>query len=439
MEILVKAAQFFLSLSILIILHELGHFLFARLFNTRVEKFYLFFNPWFTLFKVKKGYTEFGMGWLPLGGYVKISGMIDESMDKEQMSREPQPWEFRSKPAWQRLLIMLGGVMVNFVLAFIIYSSMLFAWGERYLPPENLTYGIHADSLARVVGLQHGDQIVSLDNQTVDQFYQITPKIVLDNVQTIQVRRNGEIRDVDIPRDIVPEILGGKSFIDIRFPFIIDGFTDDSPAKTAGIQEGDIIIGVDGKEIPFFLEFREELANYRNQEVAVTIKRNGETKDIMIQVPDDGLIGVYPVGQINRFFELKTINYSFFEAIPAGITRGMETFSSYLQQLRLIFSPQTGAYKSLGGFITIGSIFPGVWDWQAFWSMTAFLSIVLAIMNVLPIPALDGGHVMFLLYEIVSGRKPSEKFMEYAQIAGMLFLLALIFYANANDIVRLFR
>jgi regulator of sigma E protease len=439
MEILVKAAQFFLSLSILIILHELGHFLFARLFNTRVEKFYLFFNPWFTLFKVRKGDTEFGMGWLPLGGYVKISGMIDESMDKEQMSREPQPWEFRSKPAWQRLLIMLGGVMVNFLLALVIYASMLYAWGERYLPPENLTYGIHADSLARQVGFRHGDHIISLDNQRVDQFYQITPKIVLENIQIVQVRRNGELVDIRIPRDIVPEILSGRSFIDIRFPFIIDGFVSGSVAKDAGMQKGDRVLGLDGMEVPYFLEFREKLGQYRNQEVPITVERNGETMDIMVSVPDEGLLGVQPVAQLNKFFELRTVSYSFLEAIPAGITRGMDTFSSYLQQLRLIFSPQTGAYRELGGFITIGSIFPGVWDWQAFWGMTAFLSIVLAIMNILPIPALDGGHVMFLLYEIISGRKPSEKFMEYAQIAGMLFLLALIFYANANDIVRLFR
>jgi regulator of sigma E protease len=439
MEILVKAAQFFLSLSILIILHELGHFLFARLFNTRVEKFYLFFNPWFTLFKVKRGDTEFGMGWLPLGGYVKISGMIDESMDKEQMSKEPQPWEFRSKPAWQRLLIMLGGVMVNFLLALVIYASMLYAWGERYLPPESLTYGIHADSLARQVGFRHGDHIVSLDNQRVDQFYQITPKIILENIQVVQVRRDGELVDIRIPRDIVPEILSGRSFIDIRFPFIIDGFVSGSVAKEAGMQKGDRVLGLDGMEIPYFLEFREKLGQYRNQDVPITVERNGETVDIMVRVPDEGLLGVQPVAQLNKFFELRTVSYSFLEAIPAGITRGIETFSSYLQQLRLIFSPQTGAYRELGGFITIGSIFPGVWDWQAFWGMTAFLSIVLAIMNILPIPALDGGHVMFLLYEIISGRKPSEKFMEYAQIAGMLFLLALIFYANANDIVRLFR
>lgn len=439
MEILIKAAQFFLSLSILIILHEFGHFLFARLFNTRVEKFYLFFNPWFTLFKAKKGETEFGLGWLPLGGYVKISGMIDESMDKEQMKREPEPYEFRSKPSWQRLLIMLGGVMVNFVLALVIYSSMLYAWGERYLPADNLDYGIHADSLGREIGFQHGDQIVSLDNKKVEEFYQIVPTIVLDNVQTVQVKRNGEQVNISVPEEIIPEMLAGTPLIDIRFPFIVSGFSDDSPAKEAGIKEGDKIIGLNNERIPFFLEFREEIQKHRNEEVILTVERDGSLKDIPVKVPEEGLLGVRPVSEINKFFELKTVEYSFLEAIPAGISKGSDTFSSYLKQLRMIFSPQTGAYKSLGGFITIGSIFPGAWDWQAFWSMTAFLSIVLAIMNVLPIPALDGGHVMFLLYEMVSGRKPSEKFMEHAQLIGMLILLSLIIYANANDIVRLFQ
>ncbi len=439
MEILIKAAQFFLSLSILIILHELGHFLFARLFHTRVEKFYLFFNPWFTLFKVKRGETEFGLGWLPLGGYVKISGMIDESMDKEQMSREPQPHEFRSKPAWQRLIIMLGGVMVNFVLALVIYSSMLYAWGDRYLPTENLTYGIHADSLGREIGFQHGDHIVALNNKKPEEFYQIVPTIILDKVETVKVKRNGRHVDITIPEEVIPEVLAGKPLIDIRFPFIVSGFSNNSQAKEAGIKEGDRITGINNKDIPYFLEFREEIQNYRSQEVIVTVERDGRTMDIPVNVPEEGLLGVRPVGEIDKFFELKSIEYSFLEAIPAGITRGMDTFSSYLKQLRMIFSPQTGAYKSLGGFITIGSIFPGAWDWQAFWSMTAFLSIVLAIMNVLPIPALDGGHVMFLFYEMVSGRKPSEKFLEYAQLIGMFLLLSLIIYANANDIVRLFQ
>jgi regulator of sigma E protease len=438
MDILIKAAQFFLSLSILIILHELGHFLFARLFKTRVEKFYLFFNPWFTLFKVKKGETEFGLGWLPLGGYVKISGMIDESMDKDQMSQEPQPYEFRSKPAWQRLLIMLGGVMVNFVLAFFIYSLMLFYWGESYLPAENLTYGIHADSLAREIGLRHGDHIVSLDNRAVDDFQQIVPTIALDNVRTIQVMRDGNLVTVNVPEEVVPQLLAGTPFINLRYPFVIGGFSSGSVAKEAGFEEGDRVLGLNNQELGFFYEFREQLMEYRNQEVVVNVERNETMVDIPVKVPEEGLIGVVPA-RLSQYFEVRTLEYSFLGAIPAGISKGMDTFSSYLKQLKMIFSPQTGAYKSLGGFITIGSIFQPVWDWQAFWSITAFLSIVLAIMNVLPIPALDGGHVMFLLYEMVSGRKPSDKFMEYAQLTGMLLLLTLILYANGNDIIRLFR
>jgi regulator of sigma E protease len=438
MEILIKTGQFFLSLSILIILHELGHFMFARLFKTRVEKFYLFFNPWFTLFKVRKGDTEFGLGWLPLGGYVKISGMIDESMDKDQMSQEPKPWEFRSKPAWQRLLIMLGGVMVNFVLAFFIYSLILFAWGSSYLPAENLTYGIHADSLGREIGLQHGDKIVSLDNRKVEQYHQIIPAIALDNVRTIRVERDGELVDIAVPDEVVPQLLAGRPFMGLRYPFVVNGFPAGSKARDAGLIEGDRIVGLNSQELPFFNEFSEQLQKYKDQEIIINVERDNKLVDIPVKVTPEGHIGVYAAG-LREFFEFRRIEYSFLAAIPAGVTKGFETFSSYLKQLKMIFSPQTGAYKSLGGFITIGSIFQPVWDWQAFWEITAFLSIVLAIMNILPIPALDGGHVMFLLYEMASGRKPSDKFLEYAQITGMLLLLSLLLYANGNDIVRMFR
>ncbi len=438
MEILIQVIQFLLSLSILIIFHEFGHFLFAKLFKTRVEKFYLFFNPGATLFKKKFGETEFGLGWLPLGGYVKISGMIDESMDKEQMKQPPKPYEFRSKPAWQRLLIMLGGVLTNFVLAFLIFSSILFVWGDQYLPTSNLQYGIHADSLAREVGLQSGDKILFLDGEQVEDFNQVVPTLVLENVRTITVERNGEIKDLHFPEEALPEILQGKPFISPRFPFIVDGFTDDSPAKEAGFKENDSILKLDGEEVPFFNEFRNKLQQHKNQEVLVTVAREGSRVDIPVTVPETGLLGVYPKGDMSRFFDLERTEYNFAQSIPAGFDRGVSTFTSYLKQLRLIFSPQTKAYESIGGFITIGGIFPGEWDWQAFWYWTAFLSIILGIMNLLPIPALDGGHVMFLLYEIISGRKPGEKFMEYAQIIGMLFLFSLLIYANASDIVRLF-
>ncbi len=438
MEVVVKSAQFLLSLSILIILHELGHFLFARLFKTRVEKFYLFFNPWFALFKVKRGETEFGIGWLPLGGYVKISGMIDESMDTEQMKKPPQPWEFRSKPAWQRLLIMLGGVLVNFVLALAIYASVLYIWGEEYLPTENAKYGITVDSLGYEIGLRNGDRIVSLDNKKVENFLQITPTLVLDKAKTIQAERDGNLVEIQVDENVYSEILRGKTLFSLRFPFIINDFAKTSAGKEAGMMKGDRIKLLNGEPAEFFYEFRSRLMEMKNQEVVVSVERNNELVDIPVTVPQEGLLGIVPVYDLKEFFELEQLHYSFFQAIPAGISKGMNTMSNYLKQLKLLFSPKTKAYESLGGFLTIGSIFPGVWDWQAFWLLTAFLSIILAIMNILPIPALDGGHVMFLLYEIIVRRKPNEKFMEYAQMTGFFLLLALVLFVNANDIYRFF-
>jgi len=376
------------------------------------------------------------MGWLPLGGYVKISGMIDESMDKEQMKKPPEPHEFRSKPSWQRLLIMLGGVLVNFVLALIIYSAILYTWGDQYLPTKNVKYGIMADSLAKDIGLKDGDKIIALDNKPVKDFYKIVPNIVLDEVQTIQVEREGNKREIPVPDRIIPELLNTADFILPRLPFYVAGFTKDSPAKKAGIKVDDKLIAINNQPVEFYDEFKNTLGNYKNQEVTITAKRNKDTLDFMATVTENGLLGVALDGNLTRFFELESKRYNLVEAIPAGINKGVETFSSYLKQLRLIFSPKTEAYKSLGGFITIGKIFPGTWNWQAFWNLTAFLSIILAIMNVLPIPALDGGHVMFLLYEMITGRKPSDKFMEYAQITGMIILLSLLLYANGNDIFR---
>jgi len=436
MEILVKTGQFLLSISILVILHEFGHFLFAKLFKTRVEKFYLFFNPWFSIFKKKIGETEYGMGWLPLGGYVKISGMIDESMDKEQMKKPPEPHEFRSKPSWQRLLIMLGGVLVNFVLALIIYAAILYTWGDQYLPTKNVKYGIMVDSLAKDIGLKNGDKIIALDNKPVEDFYKIVPNIVLDEVQAIQIEREGNKREIPVPDRIIPELLNSTGFIMPRLPFYVEGFTKDSPAKEAGLKVDDKLIAINKLPVEFFDEFKNTLGNYKNKEVTISALRNNDTLDFAVTVPENGLIGVVPNGNIARFFELESKEYDLLASIPAGINKGVETFSSYLKQLKLIFSPKTEAYKSLGGFITIGKIFPGTWNWQAFWNLTAFLSIILAIMNVLPIPALDGGHVMFLLYEMITGRKPSDKFMEYAQITGMIILLSLLLYANGNDIFR---
>lgn len=440
MEVLIKVAQLILALSILIIFHETGHFFFARLFKTRVEKFYLFFNPGFSIFKKKIGETEYGLGWLPLGGYVKISGMIDESMDLEQMSKPPQPWEFRSKPAWQRLLIMLGGVLVNFILALVLYVLILYNWGEKYLPAQNLTFGIMVDSTAMQLGLKNGDKIISLDGQVVENYMSITHDIVVNNVKTIEVEREGQIINIHVPEGAISSML--KSTIPIlpRMPFYIQEFADKSPALEAGLQKNDRIIALNDKSVLFFDEFKTNIQDLKNREVQITVLRNEkDTVNYAVFVPESGIIGVLPDFSLDKFFELKEVKYSFIQSIPAGIKKGFNTTNSYLKQLKLLFRPKTKAYESLGGFIKIASIFPGEWIWQSFWNFTAFLSIILAIMNLLPIPALDGGHVMFLLYEIITGRKPGEKFLEYAQIAGMLLIFALLFYANGNDIIQLFR
>jgi regulator of sigma E protease len=439
MNVIIQIAQFLLSLSILVFLHELGHFAFAKLFRTRVEKFYIFFNPWFSLFKKKIGDTEYGIGWLPLGGYVKISGMIDESMDKEQMKKPPQPWEFRSKPAYQRLLIMVGGVLVNFLLALFIYSTTLYVWGEQYLPTKNVTYGIMCDSIALDMGLQNGDKIITVDHVEIENFNKIFHDIIVDGATSIQVERNGQQVDIPILEEHLAPLLKSEIFITTRIPFFVDDFSKESPAREAGIQVDDQVVALNDTEIQFFDEFRTRISGFKGQDVEVTVLRDAERINYTLQVTGDGKIGVYPVGDMGRFFELKKIEYTFLQAIPAGITKGLGNAISYLKQLRLIFQPKTKAYESLGGFIKIGSFFPKVWNWEVFWEMTALLSIILAIMNLLPIPALDGGHVMFLIYEIVSGRKPGDKFMEYAQITGMLILLALLLYANGNDVVQLFR
>jgi regulator of sigma E protease len=437
MEILVKIGQFLLSLSILIVLHEFGHFFFARLFKTRVEKFYLFFDAGFSLFKFKKGETTYGIGWLPLGGYVKISGMIDESMDKEQMKKPAQPHEFRSKPAWQRLLIMLGGVLVNFFLGFFIYAMVLFAWGEDYLPVKNMEYGVMVDSAAAEAGFRDGDKIISLNDQKVERFSDIVPTILLDDIHTVYVERNGEQKVINLSPHILKKIIKGDKLFAPRYPFIIGQFGKNSVAQKAGLQKGDRIIGVDTIKTATADQLSPALKKHKNSKVDIHYIRAGMEETITVQLDSTALLGIAvdPAKALN--FETKY--YSFAESLPAGVAKTYDMGKKYLQQFKLIFSPETEAYKEIGGFIAIGNIFPGVWDWRSFWNLTAFLSIMLAILNLLPIPALDGGHVTFLLYEIISGRKPGEKFMEYAQITGMVILLALLLFANGNDIIKLFK
>lgn len=434
---LVQVSQFILSLSILIVLHELGHFIPARIFKTRVEKFYLFFDPWFSLFKVKKGDTEYGIGWLPLGGYVKISGMIDESMDTEQMKLPPQEWEFRSKPAWQRLIIMLGGVTVNMILGFLIYTMVLFAWGEEYLPTQNAKYGIACDSLGLKMGFRDGDKILAVNNVEVSNFNKVKKIILLDKTTSIQVEREGEKIDIPVSEKNISDMIKGadKSMLfSLRFPCTVDSLSDDGPARRIGIKKGDKIISINNQEATYHDQVIKILRKNPYTVANISLIRNNDTMLIRTPVNGTGAIGFYPKNP-NTYFKMDTIHYGLAAAVPAGLEKTGETFVDYLKQLKVIFTVED-AYQQLGGFGTIAGAYSKEWDWENFWWFTAFLSVALAIMNVLPIPALDGGHVMFLLYEVITRRKPNEKFMEYAQMVGIFLLLALLLFANGNDIFR---
>ena len=399
MEILIKASQLILSLSILIILHELGHFIPAKLFKTKVEKFYLFFDWKFSLWKYKRGETEYGIGWIPLGGYVKIAGMIDESMDKEQMKLPPQPWEFRSKPAWQRLIIMIGGVTVNVLLAIAIYIGILFYYGEEVLPTANLTYGVSCDSLALEMGLKNGDKIVSVEGKEVESFKKVSLEIIMNEARTVQVMRDGKLENIVIPAGFVGKLIKQPNdFILPRFPFVIEDFGEDSPAKAAGILVNDKIIGINDTKMEYFDEFRTAIQKHKNQTVNVKVLRNGAELSLPVKVNAQGFIGVIPKS-LDHFLKIEEKKYTFFEAIPAGTKKAFTTVSDYVGQFKLIFNSEVQGYKQLGGFITFGKVFAPEWDWMRFWNLTAFFSVALAVMNLLPIPALDGGHVLFLLVE----------------------------------------
>ena len=447
MEILIKASQFILSLSLLIVLHELGHFIPAKLFKIKVEKFYLFFDYKFSIFKKKIGDTVYGIGWIPLGGYVKISGMIDESMDTEQMALPPQPWEFRSKPAWQRLIIMLGGVFVNFVLGIFIYIMLMWVYGERYLPNENVKDGVWVtNQLAKNLGLQTGDKVLTVDGQKVKKFRGLALEFI--NGNTYQIERDGVVLDKEIPEDFISQLMDRKkeagAFLSPRLPFIIAGISEDSPNIDADLQAKDIVTAINGSAIKYFDEVQNKLDTFKNQDISITVKRGNEIKDIPVKITNEGKLGVgflqLPMTDLEKlgYFELADFEYSFSEAIPAGWHKSVKTITDYMKQLKKIFNPSTGAYKGLGGFISIGSIFPSEWSAQAFWEITAFLSIILGFMNLLPIPALDGGHVVFTLWEMITGRKPGDKFLEYAQVVGFILLIALLLFANGNDVFRLF-
>jgi regulator of sigma E protease len=439
MEFVIRISQFLLSLSLLIVLHELGHFIPAKLFKTRVEKFYLFFDIKYSLFKKKIGETVYGIGWLPLGGYVKIAGMIDESMDKEQMALPPQPWEFRSKPAWQRLIIMLGGVTVNFILAYVIYVFVAFIYGDKTTKIESLKDGYWIENkLLQDIGFKTGDKILKVNDLTVVNDYDVRSNII--GAESITIKRNGQEQVIDLPEDFLGQFSSAKSrdLFERRIPFLIGAITDSSANKNVDIKPEDIITTIDGKPLKYFDQLDSLMVNYKNETLDVELLRGNETITRQLKVDDKGKFGIQPAMDNDRFAELGYYDiaiqtYTFGESFGAGADDFVETMQKYGAQLKAIFNPSTGAYKGVGGFKAIYSIFPSVWSWQAFWMLTAFLSIMLGVLNLLPIPALDGGHVMFLLFEMISGRKPSEKFLERAQLVGFVILITLVLFANIND------
>jgi regulator of sigma E protease len=442
MEFVIKISQFLLSLSLLIILHELGHFIPAKLFKTRVEKFYLFFDIKYSLFKKKVGETVYGIGWLPLGGYVKIAGMIDESMDKEQMAQPPKPWEFRSKPSWQRLIIMLGGVTVNFILAVIIYIFMAFTYGDVDISTKSIKDGYWiTNPLLTELGAQTGDNVLAINDYSIENYAELRKYLI--EAKTITLERDGEEKVITLPEDYLGQLSTSKdrSFFELRYPFVVSRVADSSLNKSADLKKGDIIRYINNEEIKYFDQAQSMLASLKGQTVPVEILRDGDTNVIDLQVDENGKFGIYPGGSLSDietlgYYDIVKKEYGFVESFGVGWTKFRQQMGSYWMQLKLIFSPSTGAYKGVGGFKAIFDIFPDNWSWQSFWAITAFLSIMLGVLNLLPIPALDGGHVMFLLYEMASGRKPNDRFMEYAQMVGFFFLIALVLFANGNDIFK---
>jgi len=434
MDIWIKTGQLLLSLSIIVVLHELGHFLPAKYFNTRVEKFYLFFNPWFSLWKKKIGETEYGLGWLPLGGYVKIAGMVDESMDKEQMQKPPEPWEFRAKPAWQRLIIITGGVIVNLLLGMFIYAMIMFTWGSEKLPVKNAIYGYEVDPVLVDMGFQNGDIPIRFGEEIPTYYSDLGKTLILSDSREVEVLRDGEDVVFQMPEDWRDQLLEkNRSLFSPLIPFYADTIIPGGGAAASQMQKGDLIIAINDIPSMYFNTFKKDIQAFASQEIQLSVLRNNDTLTFPVQVSENATIGVGP-GNIQNEFQLETLSYTLFEAIPAGMEHGTNTLVSYVSSLKLLFT-KSGA-QQMGGFGTIGSLFPSTWDWQSFWSMTALISIILAFMNILPIPALDGGHAVFILYEMVTGRTPNQKVLEYAQMVGMIILLGLVLFANLNDIYK---
>ena len=457
MGISTQVLGLFAGLSLLVFLHELGHYWFARLFKTRVEKFYLFFNPGLSLLRMKKiegkfqfsflsskapeewaahpESTEWGLGWLPLGGYCSIAGMVDETKSAKDLASEPQPWEFRSKPAWQRFFIIIGGVLMNFISAIVIFIAIMFTWGKEYIPLENAKYGLKFSDAAQIAGFKNGDKIVSIDNTTPQLLGDFIKKLLLDNPKEVVVLRNNQLDTLHLKQDNWKRLLGGY-FCDYDFPFIVEEVISGNSAEQAGLMKGDSLVGIDTLRIFLFSDFQEELRFAKNKEVTLHFYRGDSLQTTSLKVDEEGKIGVIINPNPKRYIETKTENFSLFESIPLGIDEGVNTLTFYVKQLKRIFTKE-GATQ-IGGFITIGSFFPKTWNWQHFWSMAAFLSIILAFMNILPIPALDGGYIFFILFEMLTGKKPSDKFITHANTVGLVILIALMIWANGLDIHRWF-
>ncbi len=442
MGILTTTLQVILSLSLLVILHEGGHFAAAKFFKTKVEKFYLFFNPWFSVFKFKKGETEYGLGWLPFGGYVKIAGMIDESFDKEQLKGEVQPWEFRAKPTWQRLIIMLGGIIVNIILGVVIFIGLTFHYGSSYIPNESVSYGITVDSVGQVIGLRDGDKILSIGEKKFEKFDRgkFVTSIILDDINTINVERNGKPYQIQLPEDAPSILVKAKdNFIfTYRLPFTIQSISKDSPAEKSGLKIGDRIIKVNNKTTSWENEARESIKNNPNSDITVTVLRdNTDTVTLKASLGDDSLLGVMPYGP-EHYFDIKYDKYSLAESIPIGIKRSWNFIAGQVKAFGKIFTGKLAAKDSVGSVISMGKMFGDTWNAQRFWTMTGMLSLLLAFLNLLPIPGLDGGHAVFVIYEMITRRKPSDKVVEIATTIGFFLLVALMIFALGNDIRKLF-
>ncbi len=475
MVVLIKIVQVIFALSILVLVHELGHFLFAKLFKTRVNKFYLFFNPKFSIMRAKKiegkwrvkffaknlptyegnnkidintlpeddwrrypESTEYGIGWLPLGGYCSIAGMIDESMDKEAMKLPPQPYEFRTKPAWQRFFIMFGGVLFNFILAILLYGAIMNVWGEEYLRNEDAVYGVAVNDLSYEIGFRNGDKILNFDGVPTENFAMLQVDMVRSQAKEARVLRGNDTLTIKIDPLYIPAILNTPGMFDLAFPFVVGSIPEGSINAAAGLEVGDEFKAIDSTSMFLVQEVRQELLRNKESMVSATVSRSGELINVPLQVDSAGMIQVMLDTDLAKFFTITSKEYNLFTAIPAGCKKAWSNISNYIQELGLLFSPKTKAYKSVGSFIAIGKIFPGSWDWYRVWTLTAMLSIMLGVLNLLPIPALDGGHILFLLIEIITGRKPSDKVLEVAQMIGMILLLALMILAFGNDIRGLF-